>query len=234
MASRPRSGQPVSRRSLYVVIAVAGLLAGALVAAALLARDDGGGPSGSPTPVVDFDGIPQEGALLGSTEATVRVIEYADLQCPACRQYAEAVVPILVNDYVRPGRVLAEFRGLRLRFLGPDSDKALRFVIAAGLQNRLWNLQEALYRNQGAENSGWVTDDLVRELAGEIPGLDVDRLFADRDSDAVTRLIEEDEAQAEADGIPGTPTVLVQIGDEEPYAIDPSQLGPALDDALSG
>lgn len=232
MASRPRSGQPVSRRSLYVVIAVAALLAGALVAAALLARDDDGGASGSPTtPVVDFDGIPQEGALLGSTDGTVRVIEYADLQCPACRQYAEAVLPILVDDYVRPGRVLAEFRGLR--FLGPDSDKALRFVIAAGLQNRLWNLQEALYRNQGAENSGWVTDDLVRELAGEIPGLDVDRLFADRDSDAVTRLIEEDEAQAKADDVPGTPTVLVQIGDEEPYAIDPSLLGPALDDALS-
>jgi protein-disulfide isomerase len=231
MASRPRSDQ-VSRRSLVIVIAVAALIAGALVAVALLARDDEGGSSVSPTPVVELEGIPQEGALLGSPDASVRVIEYADLQCPACQQYAENVLPVLVNDYVRPGRVLAEFRGLR--FLGPDSDKALRFVIAAGLQNRLWNLQEALYRHQGAENSGWVTDDLVRELAGEIPGLDVDRLFEDRDGDTVTRLIEEDEAQAEADQVPGTPTVLVQIGDDEPYAIDPSLLAPALDDALAG
>jgi len=231
MASRPRSDQ-VSRRSLFIAIAAAAFIAGALVAVALLARDDDGGSGGSPTPVVEFDGIPQQGALLGSTDATVRVVEYADLQCPACAQYAENVLPILVNDYVRPGRVVAEFRGLR--FLGPDSDKALRFVIAAGLQNRLWNLQEALYRRQGAENSGWVTDDLVRELAGGISGLDVDRLFADRDGDTVTELIEEDEAQAMADEVPGTPTVLVQIGDDEPYAIDPSLLGPALDDALAG
>jgi protein-disulfide isomerase len=128
--------------------------------------------------------------------------------------------------------VRAEFRGLR--FLGADSDKALRFVIAAGLQDRLWELQEALYRHQGRENSGWVTDDLVRDLAGEIPGLDVDELFADKDSAEVTALIEEDEARAQADEVSGTPTVLVQVGDQKPYAIDPSLLGPALDDALAG
>jgi protein-disulfide isomerase len=237
MASRPRSSQPTSRRSLYIVIAVAAALAGALVAVALLSRDDDGsnGSSGSSTALVDVNGIPQAGAVLGDPDANVTLIEYADLQCPACREYTEQVVPTLVDDYVRPGRVKAEFRGLR--FLGDDSDKALRFVIAAGLQDRLWNLQEALYRNQGGENSGWVTDDLVRELAGEIEGLDVDRMFADADSAAVTELIEEDEAQAQADQVPGTPTLLVQIGGEEPYMIqigfDPAALSAALDDALA-
>lgn len=232
MATRPRSGQTPSRRSVYVAIAIAALAAGALVAVALLARSSDDESSGSPTPVVELDGIPQDGAILGDPEATVTLIEYADLQCPACRQYAENVLPILVDDYVRPGRVKAEFRGLR--FLGSDSDKALRFVIAAGLQDRLWHLQEALYRNQGGENSGWVTDDLVRELAAEISGLDVERLFADKDSAAVIALIEEDESQAQADEVPGTPTVLIQIGDEEAYVIDPSALAPALDDALTG
>jgi protein-disulfide isomerase len=231
MATRPRSGQTPSRRAIFVAIAVAALAAAALVAAALLLRDDSS-PSASPTPVVDLSGIPQDGAFLGNEDTNVTLIEYADLQCPGCRSYAENVLPVLVDDYVRPGRVRAEFRGLR--FLGADSDKALRFVIAAGLQDRLWELQEALYRHQGRENSGWVTDDLVRDLAGEIPGLDVDELFADKDSAEVTALIEEDEALAQADEVPGTPTVLVQIGEREPYEIDPSLLGPALDDALAG
>lgn len=231
MATRPRSGQTPSRRAIFVAIAVAALAAAALVAAALLLRDDSS-PSASPTPVVDFSGIQQDGAFLGDDDTEVTLIEYADLQCPACRTYAESVLPVLVDDYVRPGRVRAEFRGLR--FLGADSDKALRFVVAAGLQDRLWELQEALYRHQGRENSGWVTDDLVRDLAGEIPGLDIDELFADKDSAEVTALIEEDEARAQADEVSGTPTVLVQVGDQEPYAIDPSLLGPALDDALAG
>ena len=60
---------------------------------------------------------------------------------------------------------------------------------AAGLQDRLWHLQEALYRNQGGENSGWVTDELVRRLAGEIPGLDVERLFVDAEGPEVDALL---------------------------------------------
>ena len=72
-----------------------------------------------------------------------------------------------------------EFRGFP--FIGDDSVKAYRFLLAAGEQDTLWNLQEALYRNQGGENAGWVTDDLLRELASEIDGLDVDRLFVDAD-----------------------------------------------------
>jgi protein-disulfide isomerase len=209
----------------------------ALVAAALLLRnDDGDTPAPSPTPAVDLAGIPQEGRLLGADAATVTLIEYADLQCPFCRSYSEAVFPSIVDDYVRPRKVKTEFRGLA--FLGPDSEKALRFVLAAGLQNHLWELQEALYRNQGAENSGWVSDDLVRSLAEEIPGLDVDRLFEDTESDEVTAQIDEAADQAQAAGVPGTPTFYVQIGEQEPYrlevALDPSAFAPALDDALAG
>lgn len=235
MATRPSSRQGASRRSIVVVIAAAAIVALALVAGALLLRDDGGS-SASPTPVVDFTGIPQEGAVLGDPSATVRLIEYADLQCPACRGYTEEVQPTLVADYVRPGRVQAEFRGMT--FIGPDSETALRFVHAAGLQNRLWQLQEALYRNQGAENSGWVTDELMRDLAADIPGLDVDKLFADKDSAAVTELLAEDARHAQKDQVSETPTLMVQIGDAEPYKInigfDPDALSAALDDALQG
>ncbi len=235
MATRPRSAPDASRRSLIVAVGVAAIAAVALVAVALLLRDDDGS-SGSPTPAVEFSGIPQEGAVLGDPDATVRLIEYADLQCPACREYTKEVQPTLVADYVRPGRVKAEFRGMT--FIGADSETALRFVHAAGLQNRLWQLQEALYRNQGGENDGWVTDELVRELAADIPGLDVEKLFADKDSAEVTELLAEDARNAQADQVQATPTLMIQIGDAVPYQInigfDPDALSDALDDALQG
>jgi protein-disulfide isomerase len=221
-----------------VVLAFGGALAvaAALVLVAVVFRDgsDDGGDEPPPAATVDFAGIPQDGAILGEAAATVRLIEYADLQCPGCQQYALTVFPGIVDDYVRPGRVKAEFRGFP--FLGEDSFKAQRFVTAAGLQDRLWNLQEALYRNQGAENSGWVTDDLIRELAAEIDGLDVDQLFADAESEEVAQAVDDGVAQAEAAGVPGTPTFFIQIGNEEPYALQSGltteQFRAALDDAL--
>lgn len=236
MSSPPGSGSRPSRRLVGVALALAGALALALIAAALLLRggDDSGSPSGAPT--VDLEGIPQERLVLGSPDATVTLIEYADLQCPFCRDYSERVFPTVVDEYIRPGSVKTEFRGLA--FLGPDSEKSLRFVLAAGLQDRLWELQEAFFAFQGAENSGWVTDDLVRRLASDIPGLDVDRLFADADGAEVTEMAEEASQQARADQVPGTPTFFIRIGDDEPYLIqvplDPAPFRAALDDALQG
>ena len=88
-----------------------------------------------------------------------------------------------------------------------------------------------------AENDGWVTDELLRRVAGEIPGLDVDRLFVDAESDRITQEADAAAPAAQAAGIPGTPTFLVVIGDEKPYLIrigSVDDMRAALDDALDG
>ena len=236
MTAKAASKRGPSGRTVVIAFAIAIATAVALVAVALLARDGDDGRTPSDGPTVDLTGIPQSQLVLGSPGATVTLIEYADLQCPFCREYSERVFPAIVDEYVRPGNVKTEFRGLA--FLGPDSEKALRFVLAAGLQDRLWQLQEALFAFQGDENSGWVTDDLVRRLAEDIDGLDVDRMFDDADSAEVTALIGQASEQARDAQVPGTPTFFIQIGDDEPYQIqvplDPAPFRAALDDALQG
>jgi protein-disulfide isomerase len=243
VARKPKAKKPPvkkgpSGRMVVLAFAIAIGSAVALIAVALFLRggDDGNAPAPSPTPAVDLTGIPQDGIFLGADSANVTLIEYADLQCPFCRVYSEDVFPTIVDEYVRPGRVKTEFRGLA--FIGEDSVEARRYVLAAGLQDRLWQLQEALYRNQGDENSGWVTDDLLERLAGE-NGLDWSRLKTDAASAEVTQEIDATSAEAARRQVPGTPTFFVQIGDGEPYVVQPSSLSidafrPILDDALDG
>ena len=233
---KPKQGSPSrpSRNTVVLAFGIAIAAAVALVAVALVSRS-GGTTDANPTPVVDLQGIPQQGALLGSPKAAVTLIEYADIQCPACRYYTEQLFPTVVDEYVRPGKVNAEFRGYP--FIGEDSLKAQRFLLAAAEQNKMWQLMEALYRHQGAERSGWVTDDLIRELASGIPGLDVERLFARAESDELARAAEQAATDAANAGIRGTPTLLVRIGDSVPYLIEvatPDQVREALDAALEG
>jgi protein-disulfide isomerase len=231
-AMNPRTNERPSGRMVVAAYGIAGAAAIALVAVALLSRGESSTPATN-NPVVDLSGIPQEGRVLGAPDATVTLIEWADLQCPACRVYTEEFFPAVVDEYVRPGRLSTEFRGFP--FIGEDSVKAYRFVLAAGEQDRLWQLQEALYRNQGGENEGWVTDDLVRELAAAIDGLDVDELFVDAERPDIVAEADGAEAAGQAAGIPGTPTLQIRIGGEEPYAIQVGtvdQLRAALDDAL--
>ena len=233
-AMTPSSSNRPSGRAVVLAFAVAIAAALALVAVALIGRSDSSSPA-TQSPVVDLVGIPQDGRLLGSADADVTLIEWADPQCPACRMYTEEFFPTVVDEYVRPGKVNTEFRGFP--FLGDDSVKAYRFLLAAGEQDKLWNLQEALYRHQGGENSGWVTDDLIREQASQIEGLDVDQLFADAERDDIVAEAEGAEAKGEAAGITGTPTLMLQIGNQSPYLIQVAtveQLRDALDGALTG
>lgn len=234
MAATAKSSNRPSGRMVVLAFAIAIAAAAALVAVALIGRSDSGS---APTanPVVDLGGIAQDGRVLGSPDAQVTLIEWADLQCPACRVYTEEFFPTVVDEYVRPGTVKTEFRGFP--FIGEDSVKAYRFLLAAAEQGKLWDLQEALYRNQGGENDGWVTDDLIRELATEIDDLDVDQLFVDAERADIVAEAEGAEAAGQAAGILGTPTLLIAVGDDEPYLIDVAnvdQLRAALDDALDG
>jgi protein-disulfide isomerase len=234
-AMNPRSTDRPSGRAVVLAFGIAVAAAAALVVVAVFLRDDSSTPPPTTTPVVDLSGIPQSGRVLGDPDAQVTLIEYADPQCPACRVYTEQYFPTVVDDYVRPGELNTEFRGFP--FIGPDSVTAYRFLLAAGAQNKLWDLQEALYRNQGGENDGWVTDGLIRELASQVAGLDVDRLFTDAASESITQEAEGAEAQAQSAGIEGTPTLLLEIGDERPYVVQfatVEQLRAALDDALAG
>jgi protein-disulfide isomerase len=248
MPPKPRAPKPKkaggtgeglgSRRNLAIALGGAVVIAVVLIVGSLVLTggDDGGSDGTATVPVSDLTGIPQEDITLGDQTANVTLIEYADPQCPICKRYSEDAFPGLVDEYVRPGDITMEFRGLA--FIGPDSLKALRFIYAAGLQNKLWDFAEATYANQGGENEGWVTDDLMRDIGTSL-GLDVDKLFADADSDIVTQKIERAQQQASEAEVPGTPWFYIQIGDEEPYEIQPSSLTPeafreALDDALEG
>jgi protein-disulfide isomerase len=224
-AMRPTVRGGPSRRSILAAFAIAVGATVAVVGLALVARDKQT-PDAVQAPVVNLAGIPQDGSVLGRRAARVTLIEYADQQCPGCRYYALNVFPVLVQRFVRPGKVKMEYRGFP--FIGPDSVKALRFLLAAGLQNRLWQLQEALFRHQGRENGGWVTDDLIRELGAEIPGIDVDRLFADAESEPIRVSADKAEPAATAAGVPGTPTFFIKIGNAKPYSL---QLTPSTNTA---
>jgi protein-disulfide isomerase len=157
-------------------------------------------------------GIPQDGISLGSAKAPVRVLEFADLQCPFCRQATLDVLPNVIKDYVRPGKVRMEFHALA--FIGPDSVRAARVAEAAGRQDKLWNVTELAYHNQGEENSGWATDATLKRITGAVPGLDTNKVFAARNGAGVTNALKAAGALATAQKVDETPTFLVGRGND--------------------
>lgn len=185
-----------------------------------------------------FKGIPQKGMTLGSPLAKVTLVEYIDLQCPFCQQFDTQVFPDILSAYVKTGKVKVEVRVLD--FIGPESKRGRSAMIAAGNQNRAFNYAEVLYFNQGTENTGWLSDDMVASAAASIPGLDVPKLLADRSSSAVAKLASGFDAAAVNDKVSSTPTLLVGRTGTKPKLVplqsstDKASLVTALDTALAG
>lgn len=210
----------MSVRALGLVFGGAAVLAAALIAASL-SGGQGTTPVEPAAASADslLHGIPQDGLALGRPDAPVTLVEYADLQCPYCAVWARDAFPAIVDEYVRPGRLRIVFRGLA--FIGPESELALRAALAAGEQDTLWDVVHGLYASQGAENGGWVTEDLLRRLA-DAAGADADRMLRETRSAPVERELAAAAAAARAAGIPGTPAFEIGPTDGalEPLRVD--------------
>jgi protein-disulfide isomerase len=187
------------------------LVAVAIVAAALLVvlSQLGGAGGGSAEDVGEFyAGIPQDGTTLGEKDAPVTLYLYEDFQCPFCGQFDREMFPDLVDDYVRDGEVKVVSE--TMAFLGPDSVTAARAALAAGEQNRYWPYHTLLFENQGEENSGYVTDDYLRGLAEQTPGLDVQKWEDKRAGNSFVKELEAVQAKAQASGVNSTPTLIFE------------------------
>jgi protein-disulfide isomerase len=214
-------------------------LAAALVFAALLAAAAPGATRivGAGSVNSMLSGIPQQGIELGKPSAPVTLVEFVEPQCPACGMWARNELPGVISRYVRSGKVRLEYRGLS--FISSDSTGLLTLVQAAGEQNKLWNVAELEYANQGAEGSGYATQAYLTAIAKAVPGLDVNKAFALTGSSKVASRIEQAKAFAQQYRINSTPSLAIgKTGDEQNLTVMASTSGQglykAIDDALAG
>ena len=175
-------------------------------------------------------GVPEKNGVLGSTKAKVTVTEYLDLQCPICKAASSQVVPGLVNDYVRTGKVKLQAR--TLHFIGADSTRAAQVAAGAQAQGRFWPFVEAFYASQGEENSGYVTDSFLRGVAGA-SGVNAAKALAYANTNAAQARVSTADSDAAKLGIDSTPTFVVQRAGGAPKVVDANQVQSAIQAALA-
>jgi protein-disulfide isomerase len=240
---RDEQRQRWSGRRRLALVGSAAALAAILVAVVIVA---GAGSNGASTPGTGeaagvantrslFAGVPQSATMLGDPKAPVSLVVFADLQCPFCRDYDLNVLPTLMQRYVRPGKVRLELREISL--IGPASLQASAWAEAAAQQDRLYQFADLFYRNQGVENSGYVTDGFLRRIATGA-GMDVAQARSYASSPALLRRLASTSNAAQRAGVSGTPTFFVGRGNSlralPVSSYDPQAFSAALDRVIAG
>lgn len=219
--SRPRRrGAPRSR-----ILWIGALLLAAVAAAAAFLSRDREQPSataetaapGAPVPLSEageLDAGPRRTAVAdarmidvsddprkGSPQAPVRIVEFADFQCPSCGQF-----------FATTGGALASLYGDRIEWVFVDlpltqiHNRALPAAIGgecAARQDKFWPYHDLVFQNQNR-----LMDGDLRGYA-ERAGVDVDAWEACIESDEARAAVERDVELANELGVTGTPTFFV-------------------------
>ena len=217
-AGESRRADALARKRRLQYLIIAGFVAVAVIVALIVISQSGGdddGGGGSPSNVqgvaqvdAELQGIPQSGQVLGDANAPVTVVEFGDPQCPVCAAFSGQIAPELISNEVKSGSVKYEFQPYLI--IGPDSKPAMKAALAAGEQERFWNYLQLFYRNQGGENSGYVTDAFLTSIAKGAGVPDIDKWNQSRNSSQWDSILSNGTTRAESLGFNGTPSILVQ------------------------
>lgn len=166
--------------------------------------------------------------VMGNKDAKVKVIEFADFQCPFCSQWFKTVEPNMISDYVKTGKIAFYWRDYP--FLGQESTDSANAARCANEQNRFWDFHNYLYTNQGQENSGTFSKDNLKKFAATL-GLNTQQFNDCVDSGKYAKDVQTDLSDGQKAGVNGTPTVFINgvpVVGAQPYTAFKSAIDAAL------
>ncbi len=106
---------------------------------------------------------------------------FGDLECPICKKFTLGALPTIIQKWVRTGKLKIEYRSLETATREPEVFKTQQVAaLAAGKQNKMWNFIETFYHEQGEEDSGYVTESYLQNIASQVPGLNLAQWTSDR------------------------------------------------------
>jgi protein-disulfide isomerase len=199
------------QQRLVLILVIAGV---ALIIAAFLivpSIQRANAPVGEVIPITPVARPQVNKTAMGDPNAPVLVQVWSDFQCPACRIFAEQIEPLIVENYVVPGKALYVYRQYPFiddQAVTKESDQASNASMCAADQDRFWDYHDILFANWNGENAGSFTDKRLVAFAQAL-GLDMSKFNACFKANTFRTQINQDLNDGNNAGVTGTPSVFV-------------------------
>jgi protein-disulfide isomerase len=142
------------------------------------------------------------GFVMGRPDAPLTLVEFTDLQCPFCRQYATSTFDLIKRNWIDTGKLRYISRDFPLDF-HPQAMPAARAARCAGEQGKFWEMRLALVRN-----AHLLAPDYITRTAGDLK-LDAKAFGACIASTKFDAAIQADTLEGNRIGMTGTPTFII-------------------------
>jgi protein-disulfide isomerase len=150
-----------------------------------------------------------KGHFVGSPTAPVKILEFADFECPACGTFALVTEPDVRSRLISTGQVSYQFFDFPLP-MHKNTWYASEAASCAEDQGKFWEMHDMLFQGQNDWN-GEATDNPSKILKGyaKALNLDVDKWQQCYDSQAHVRDIQANQAEGNRRHVNQTPTFVI-------------------------
>lgn len=147
---------------------------------------------------------------IGEPNAQVKIVEFSDYKCPACKRWKDEVLTKLKMEYLDTGA--AVFYYVDFPFLAPDSNFAALAGESLYQQNQefFWAYFDLMMEHQGAKDEAWANKDFIMKLVKEnIPDVDMKTFEQDLEERKYIENVKRDFMIGENHQVGGTPTIFI-------------------------
>ena len=166
-----------------------------------------------------------KGKALGSPTAPIMLEVFSDFQCPMCKAFHQDTLPLLMKDFVIPGKVYIVSREFPLnRTDHPFSKDAAAYATAAARVLQYGPVTDSLFTGQESwEKSGNLWGAVARALSPD----QQKRVQAMAKDPDVVKEVQDDVNYGNSLGVDGTPTINLVRGSRH-FTLTSSQLSYTL------
>ncbi|MGH9951804.1 MAG: DsbA family protein [Nitrososphaeraceae archaeon] len=233
----------INKKALIVGVALAFIMVGGAVTAVLMNSPSTALNNDNNNEVIQrivapiSENVPVLAADGGSSNITM--VEFGDYQCQYCARFHNETKNQIMNNFVDTGQIKFVFKDFVINDLPSDraSTLAAEASYCAADQGKYWQYHDELYDNSRGENTGWVTENSLKQFATRIGIQNLTEFSGCIDNHTHRDLVEANTQLANVIGLRSTPSFVIISNETVPIAIEGAQPFPvfkqAIDDVLA-
>lgn len=233
----------INKKALIVGIALAFIMVGGAVTAVLMNSPSTALNKDNNNEVIQqivapiSENVPVLAAEGGSSNITM--VEFGDYQCQYCARFHNETKNQIMNNFVDTGQIRFVFKDFVINDLPSDraSTLAAEASYCAADQGKYWQYHDELYDNSRGENTGWVTENSLKQFATRIGIQNLTEFSGCLENHTHRDLVEANSQLANVIGLRSTPSFVIISNETVPIAIEGAQPFPvfkqAIDDVLA-
>ena len=171
---------------------------------------------------------------LGNPDAKIKLVEYADFQCPACSVFSKSFLEVFnyINGKYGSSTLSLTFKHFPLVSIHKNALISAYSVEAAKEQGKFWEMNHLVFEKQ-SEWSGAIDAKAKLEDYAKSLGLDMTKFIADRDSDATKKTLDKALVEATKLQLNRTPTIYMNGEEIENLSLSPKDIQKLIEDKIN-